>query len=181
MKNVVYLFLGMLLSACVFSDQPLSKPSLLTPNSPLIGNWTLQDENENKAVILHIGIDKRVLKLVKEEIDKNGSVKESFSASSHQINGNNYLSIKTINDNGKDSYIFCKYIVSNSKTLELQFPNTEFVLKAVANDLITGSGRPNDIIKSVQLTASQDELSKFISVYSESIFAGKTASFKRVR
>lgn len=166
------------LTACFYSKHPLSDPTTIAPDHPLLGRWGINAPDENGSVqFLHKGDH---ITLVIEETNANNQTKtESFELIPTSLDSKEYISTKIPKKNGFE-YFICQYQIMDDGTLVMRYPDETFAIKAIKNKQITGKIRNNTLLSQTYLYTSQASLKSFITQYSDKLFPEVTFTFKRV-
>lgn len=177
--RIVVVLLCCTLTACFYSKYPISNPTTIGPDHPLLGKWNLNDPDKNgSAQVLHKGDH---FTLVLEETNaKNQTKTESFELIPTSLDSKEYLNIKIPNNEGFD-YFICEYQILEDETLIVRYPDEAFVMQAIKNKEIAGKTRKNTLLPSTFLYASQVSLKSFISRYSDKLFPEDTFTLKLKR
>lgn len=176
LKTLFVLSLGLLLSACVESESPLSPPAPLPADNPLIGSWLFQDKDE--TAYLHIGNEGQDVKMVEVEIYPDGRIKsEIYTASATTVGEHAYLSVQTPRD-GRPLYTLMKYRLVDKDTLTLALANYKFMENAVKDGSIAGT--LDSSAPGVLLTAGPDALKRFVLDHDKQIFPETTSELRRL-
>lgn len=167
-----------LLSACVWSLQPLGEEKPLPKDSLLIGTWKLNEEGD--LSYLHIGNRGSASELVSVEIGIGGTIKtETFKTIATELNKLNYLSLG-ITDGNRMKWVFLKYQIIEGKKLRLWSVDRQYIRDALAKGSIQGVADDKSFIPSVELDMSQSDLRDFIVKHDGEIFKEQLKIYEKI-
>jgi len=180
LKSTVYLSVIMVFACIPLSTAPLTFPGEQELDRSLVGTWWHQGDGE--TVYVHIGLDESsdFFRIVLVDFDQGTELETSeYLAHTSSLKGNNYLNLKPLTPRDDwQGYLFVKYTTS-SGSFEFSMIESQVIERAIRKGELAGSVKREEKVKSVRITAAQEDLQAFVLTHDAELFA-ENKSLSRV-
>lgn len=179
----------LLLAGCYESLHPISPPTAENVDERIFGTWHWKEAG-SEAGFMHIGRSRQEDKqpglleiiLIADVVD-NGRRIGAVEAGKYTVHGSRvgsgrYLNIHSYDKKtGRVRYEFVKYVLVNDNELEYGTANATVLERHIREKTLKGEIRKAELGNDVLITASSEEIAKFIEKHDKELFT----DFERVR